>query len=193
MLIIPERPIIILLQAFVVQGGIWQMAGDNKSEISVLVISDKSYPSKMKELVSSISSDYSRICYVSLNKPYSAALDSIGKSGANPKKFFFVDCTGTPPKNEGQVVFVSSPKALTEMSITIGKVMEMGKIEVLIFDSLSTLLVYEEPFTVVKFTHSLISALRAKKAAGVLVCLEGWKSAELVKDISMFADRVVKK
>jgi hypothetical protein len=169
------------------------MAGAMKSEISVFVISDKSYASGMKGIISSLSSDYSRICYVSLNKPYSAVLDAIKKCGADTKKFFFVDCTEShADEKSGQVVNVSSPKALTEMSITIGKVRELGRIEALVFDSLSTLLVYEEPSTVVKFAHSLISMLRAKKAAGVLVCVEGGKSAELVKDISMFADRAVR-
>jgi KaiC/GvpD/RAD55 family RecA-like ATPase len=163
---------------------------DIKGEIAIFVISDKQYASKMKELVSSLSSDYKRICYVSVNKPYSVVLESIKKYGADPKKFFFVDCTEKQEGGEkgGQVVFVSSPKALTEMSITISKVLELGKIEVLVFDSLSTLLMYEEPSTVVKFVHSLISTLRAKKAAGILVCLEGGKNAELTKDISMFAD-----
>jgi hypothetical protein len=89
------------------------------------------------------------------------------------------------------VVNVSSPKALTEMSITIGKVLELGKIEALIFDSLSTLLVYTDPSTVVKFTHSLISLLRSKNVSGLLMCVEGGASSNMVKDISMFADKVV--
>ena len=159
-------------------------------DISVFLVSDRNYASKMKELACSISSDYSRICYVSLNKPCGAVSDNLKKWGANPGKFFIIDCTGKQAK-EGQVVFVSSPKALTEMSITTGKVIDLGKIEALIFDSLSTLLAYEEPSTVVKFTHSLISVFRAKKIIGVLVCLEGGKNTELVKDISMFVDRVV--
>ena len=159
--------------------------------ISIFLVSDRNYASKMKELACSISSDYSRICYVSLNKPCGTVSDNLKKWGANPGKFFIIDCTGKQEKVGGQVVFVSSPKALTEMSITTGKVIDLGKIEALIFDSLSTLLAYEEPFTVVKFMHSLISVFRAKKVIGVLVCLEGGKNTELVKDISMFADRVV--
>jgi len=163
------------------------------SGIILLVISNKDYSSRMKDIVSSASSSYSRICYVSLNKPYSVISESLKKQGIDTKKFFFIDCTENhADEKAGQVVNVSSPKALTEMSITIGKVLELGKIEAMVFDSLSTLLVYEDPSTVVKFTHSLISSLRGKKVSGVLVCLEGGKNAELVKDISMFADRVVR-
>ncbi len=163
-----------------------------RNEIKLFMISNKDYDSKIRDIVSSASSSYKRICYVSINKPYSVISDSLKKQGIDIKKLFFVDCTGNPCKTEGQVVRVSSPKALTEMSITINKVLELGRIEALIFDSLSTLLIYADPSTVVKFTHSLISSLRGKKASGVLVCVEGGKNAELVKDISMFADRVVK-
>jgi hypothetical protein len=163
-----------------------------KGEIAVFVVPEKEYASRLKSVISSASSSCSRICYVSLNKPYSSAAETVEKSGADPKKFFFIDCTESHAEETGQVVNVSSPKALTEMSITIGKVLDLGKIEALIFDSLSTLLIYTDPSTVVKFTHSLISALRSKKVAGALICLEGGKNAELIKDISMFSDRVVR-
>ena len=163
-----------------------------KEGITIFVITETEYTSQLKGIISSASSSYSRICYVSLNKPCSTVLDTIKKYGVDPKKFFFIDCTeGQVDEKAGQVVNVSSPKALTEMSITIGKVLDLGKIEALIFDSLSTLLVYEEPFTVVKFTHSLISSLRGKKVSGFLMCLEGGKTTDIIKDISMFADRVV--
>jgi hypothetical protein len=168
------------------------IASIKRTEIIILVIPDKTYASRMKELVSSLSSSHNRICYVSLNKPYSATVEMIKKYGADTNKFFFVDCTEKrADEKAGQVVNVSSPKALTEMSITISKVMDLGKIDALIFDSLSTLMVYEEPSIVVKFAHSLISTLRSKKVTGALVCLEGGKNTELVKDISMFADSVI--
>jgi len=162
-----------------------------KNGIILFVISNKDYDSKIRDIVSSASSHYNRVCYVSLNKPYSTVLASLRKYGIDTRKFFFVECTGSSDKNS-QAVSVSSPKALTEMSITISKVLELGRIEALIFDSLSTLLVYEQPSTVVKFTHSLISMLRAKKASGFLTCLESSASSEILKDISMFADSVVK-
>ncbi|MCX6814351.1 MAG: hypothetical protein NTY20_01735 [Candidatus Aenigmarchaeota archaeon] len=161
--------------------------------ITIFLFSEKDYARKMENIMLSTSSAFSRICYVSLNKPYSVISESLKKQGIDTKKFFFIDCTENhADEKAGQVVNVSSPKALTEMSITIGKVLELGKIEAMVFDSLSTLLVYEDPSTVVKFTHSLISSLRGKKVSGVLVCLEGGKGTGLIKDISMFADRVVR-
>ena len=60
-----------------------------------------------------------------------------------------------------------------------------------ILDSLSTLLIYEEPSTVIKFSHSIISAFRSREVKAVLTCLEGDVGSELIKDLSMFVDKVV--
>ncbi|MEM5812541.1 MAG: hypothetical protein QW286_02370 [Candidatus Aenigmatarchaeota archaeon] len=162
-----------------------------KGEIEVLVFSDKDYSKKIIELSSSVSSSFSRICYVTLNKPSSVVSESLKKSGVSTEKFFFVDCTGKPERKEGQAVYVSSPKALTEMSITITKVLELGKVDALIFDSLSTLMIYEEPSVVLKFFHSVLSSLRSRRVSGFFVCLKGGTGSGVLKDISMFADRVV--
>jgi hypothetical protein len=164
---------------------------ETKSGVTIFLVSDKNYASKIKGMASSASSSYSRICYVSLNKPHSVISESLKKQGVEIKKFFFIDCTGKQGQEAGQVVYISSPKALTEMCITIGKVIEMGKIEALIFDSLSTLLVYADSSTVVKFTHSLISILRSKNVSGFLACVKGGPSEGMIKDISMFVDKVV--
>jgi hypothetical protein len=160
--------------------------------ITVISVPEKEYASKINGLVSSAASSYTRICYTSLNKPYSTLSQSFRKSGIDLKKILFIECSGkTGGGKQEQVVYVSSPKALTEISITIGKVIEMGKIEVLIFDSLSTLLVYADPSTVVKFTHSLITILRSKSVSGLLMCAKSSQSESILKDISMFADKMV--
>jgi len=161
-----------------------------KTEIVVFVVSDKDYTLRLKDIISSASSRYNRICFVSLSKPYDIISDSLKAHGIDLRKLFFISA-GNPSKAEGQVVYISSPKALTELSITISKVIEMGEIEALIFDSLSTLLVYEQSSTVLKFAHSLISLLREKKSSGFLLLMKGSAGLEVLKDLSMLADRVI--
>ena len=159
--------------------------------ITLISVPEKEYASKVNEAVSSAASSYTRICYTSLNKPYSTLSQSFKKSGIDLKKILFIECSGNADGGKlEQVVYVSSPRALTEMCITIGKVIDMGKIEILIFDSLSTLLVYTDPSTVLKFTHSLITMLRSKSVSGILVCASS-QSEAIIKDISMFADKMV--
>jgi hypothetical protein len=159
--------------------------------VTLVVVPEKEYASKINEIVSAASSSHSRICYTSLSKPCSTLSQSFSKNGIDTKKILFIECGGSSGGESGQVVHVSSPKALTEISIAISKVIDMGKIEILIFDSLSTLLVYADSSTVVKFAHSIITMLRSKGVDGMLMCAKSSQSEAIVKDITMFTDNVM--
>jgi len=162
--------------------------------IIVFLIPNSKYGKKLNEIVASSSRNSEGLCYVSLNKPYDTLMPMFRSIGVDVKKMVFIDCIkyGFGNADGGmKVVFVSSPKALTEMDIAIKKVLDGEKVSVLVFDSLSTLLVYDEPSTVIKFSHSIISKLRAAGVGGVFLCLSGDVKSELIKDLSMFADRIV--
>ncbi len=164
-----------------------------ENDIVLFLISDKRYPESVKDIAAAAAKTFSKICYVSLNKPFDTLVSIFNKSGVDTDKIVFVDCVSGGFKKTGgaNVVFVSSPKALTEMDIAIKKALDKEKFQGLVFDSLSTLLVYEEPFTVIKFSHSVISKLRNAKAKGVFLTLKGDIKSELVKDLGMFVDKVV--
>jgi archaellum biogenesis ATPase FlaH len=69
--------------------------------------------------------------------------------------------------------------------------LESKKPEVTVFDSLSTLLVYEDPSVVTRFVHSIISVFRSMGSKSVLISLKDDVKTELVKDLGMFVDKVV--
>ena len=160
------------------------------NDILVFVIPNKDYSDSLEEIVKTLSKMYNKICYISLNKPHNSLLKTFEEGGMDTEKFLFIDAVGKG-SNEKNVIYVSSPKALTELSITINKVISGGLIDSSLFDSLSTLLVYEEASTVIKFSHSIISTFRNKGVKAVLTCLEGDVKSELIKDLSMFADKIV--
>lgn len=148
----------------------------------------------MKEIAKIVSKLSERLCYVTLNKPYKTLLKDFKKNRIDSSKFFFVDCVTKKVKEEEakeQVVYVSSPKALTEINIVMKKVMSTGKINSTIFDSLSTLLVYEESHAVVRFAHSIISMFRTLGSKGILISLKEDLHSELINDLNMFVDKVV--
>jgi hypothetical protein len=162
--------------------------GIKENDIMVFVIPNKDYRTALVKIAKALSKLHKKICYISLNKPHKALLKEFEKNGIEHNKFLFIDCVGKGP-SEG-VLYVSSPKALTEMNITINKALARG-IESNLFDSLSTLLIYEQPSTVIKFTHSVISSFRNKGIKAVFTCLKGDAKSELIKDLSMFVDNVV--
>ncbi len=81
------------------------------------------------------------VCFITLNKTYDSLSESFAKNKVATKNFTFIDAITntfkkTTPK-KGNCYFVSSPAALTEMSILLTKVLS-EKFDVVIFDSLTT-------------------------------------------------------
>jgi hypothetical protein len=173
----------------------YSLKGKIKSSgILLFLIPSGKYADKLKDIMKACSDMFNRICFVSLNKPYMTLEAEFRKSGIETKKIFFLDCISPESGSAGddsKVILVSSPKALTELSIAINKVVEKEKIEILVFDSFSTLTAYEDIFTVVKFAHSAILKLRSAGVKGIFPCPREDMESELAKDLSMFVDKIV--
>ena len=86
---------------------------------------------------------------------------------------------------------MSSPSALTELSLSISNILEREKFDYMIFDSLSTLLVYESETVITKFVHFLIAKVRVIGCNAIFTCLKQDVNSILIRDINMFADRVL--
>jgi len=166
-----------------------------KNDVVLFLLPNNLYSEKMKNVTKITSMLNKGVCYVTLNKPYKTLLKDFEKNEIDSSRFFFIDCVTKKVKEEKaseQVVYVSSPKALTEINIVMKKVLSAGKIESTIFDSLSTLLVYEGSHAVVRFAHSIISMFRTLGSKGILISLGEDLQSELVKDLNMFVDEVLK-
>jgi len=165
-----------------------------ENDVILILVPNRLYSEKIMDITKTVSLLSERICYVTLNRPCKTLLKDFEENKIDSGKFFFVDCVTKKVKEEEegeQVVYVSSPKALTEMSIVMKKLLEAGEIETTIFDSLSTLLVYEDPHVIVKFAHSIISMFRTLGSKGILISLKDDMKSEVVKDLNMFVDEVV--
>lgn len=137
--------------------------------------------------------DYRSIFYLSLNKTYDALIKSLENNKIDTSKFFFIDAVTKPMKSikePDNCIFVSSISAIGELSISITKVLENGKFESFIFDSLSTMLIYHDAATITKFIHNLITKLNELNCTAVFTCLEGDSNSPLIKDLGMLVDEV---
>jgi archaellum biogenesis ATPase FlaH len=161
-----------------------------KNDIIVFTIPNKNYTDNTLKIVSALSSIHKKICYVSLNRPYNTIIKNFQDIKIDVKKFLFIDCVTQKREEHPSVVCVSSPRALTELNIAISKVLST-KVDSTVFDSLSTLLIYEQSSTVIKFAHSVITMFRNAGSKGIFTCLKEDINSELIKDLSMFADKIV--
>lgn len=162
------------------------------NNILLFCIKSGLYRVKMKELMGVLPTLFKKLCYVTVNDPYKTLVDSIAPDVNS--EIFWIDCVTSEvktPKPEKNVVFVSSPHALTEISIAVKKVLEKGGMEFFIFDSISAMLVYEKPPNVLKFVHGLVLAFREADLNASFVILGEDVSEEVMKDLAMFVDKVV--
>lgn len=69
--------------------------------------------------------------------------------------------------------------------------MKTGKFDALLFDSLSTLLIYNKKDAVSKFIQSMINKLRTNNMTVVFTALKGDTEKGLLKEVGLFVDEVV--
>ena len=137
--------------------------------------------------------------YVTVAKPYSTVLNIIAKNHIKTDKLFFIDCvTQAAAAGEltraGNVVF-SQPQALTNISIVLTNGIEkLPKDEgrVVVLDTLSTLMLYNEAQIVTRFVHSLTGKIRAWGIKSVILTLEEETDKKIIAQISQFCDKVIK-
>lgn len=175
------------------------MGIDIKSEIGfnmsiTVVIPNALYISSINSIAKQLSENYNKVCYVSLNKLYQPLVRALAGNQADINKFFFIDgITKTAMTDVGDIpncFFVSGPDKITEIGIAIQKVVSVAQCQVLLFDSLSTLLVYHDVQIIKQFVHSIVGQVTALNCIVVFTCLEGTTENDLLKDISMFVDNI---
>ena len=161
-----------------------------ENQIMVVVVGNKAYANQLKSITLHLSQTFKKVCYVNLNKPAGTLLKEFEKYKIDVKKLYFVDATRYTDKYE-RVLHISSPKALTELTLAIDNTISLAKIDFVIFDSLSTLLIYHDPATVVRFTHNLMSLLRRSDTKTIFISLKEDMKTDFMMDLIMFADKIV--
>lgn len=161
---------------------------------NLLILSNEKYVEDIYEVAKQLANRYERICYVNLNKPYDVLIKDLTVKKIDVKKFYFIDTTTKALKQDVKdienVKYVSSPNALTELSLCISDVYKKQNSDCILFDSLSTLLVYQQVSIVTRFAQSIITKM-ASNTTRIFTVLEGDTESVLVKNLGMFVDKVI--
>jgi len=162
-----------------------------KEFVVLATVKAKDYQKTNLEIVRNLTEDMNIPgVYVTLNKPYSAMKDILKKAGIDTRLIIFIDAvTKAEQKKKNDCLFIGSPENLSDISIAMDQaVRALPKNKFLFFDSLNTLLVYNEVQTVVKFIHFLASKMRVWKVKGIIISLEKKANKELIDELSQFCD-----
>ncbi|MCK5107694.1 MAG: hypothetical protein KAQ83_03125 [Nanoarchaeota archaeon] len=165
------------------------------SSIIVVIIPNEKYNQYITEIAKEVSKAYDATCYVSLNKLYSALLRNMKSSKVNDKKFFFIDgitkSVQPTPDEFDNCVYVTSSAALTELSLGLSSALSTNHFNCLLFDSLSTLLIYNKSDVVTQFVHDQMGKVMNANCVAIFTCLEGDTKSDLIKNLGMFVDQII--
>ena len=165
-----------------------------KSKIIVDVIPNEVYNEKLIEVVKQLSYTYQNICYITINTVYKVLRDNLLKEGIDLKKFFFIDgitnMSRQEPENVENCIFVDAPNSLTEISHHVTRLLNLHKFDCFLFDSLSTLLIYDTSPAATQFAHFVIENFRQYKCTAIFTALESDIESQLINDIGLFADEI---
>lgn len=163
------------------------------NNIILIVTSKDRYGLSMSEIQSQIGSSFSKIGYITINKPFNSVMQDIEKNGLDKSRFIFADAitatVQTPPVVDN-CMFITSPNALTDLGLAFTSLYSDHGCEVIIFDTISTLIVYQDIGSVTKFVHNLVTKSRVIGKKLVLIALKE-DSESLIKDLNMFVDKIL--
>mgnify|MGYP001605979500 CR=1 FL=1 len=168
-----------------------------KGEIVLVTTSSTKYAATNIEILKYYLNDLNSYgIYVTVNTPSAILLKSLVQKGVNTENLFVIDAI-TPGSSEmqrsGNVVFVGSPSALTDISISADSAVKSiaKKDKFLFLDSISTLVLYNESESVTKFAHFLINKMKEWGISGAIISLEKETDEKMLSQLSQFCDKVI--
>jgi len=138
------------------------------------------------------------VIVITTNQPYLILRKLYGREGVDISNVHFVDAItkyaiGKVPADATNALFVNSPEDLTDMGIAITQTLkEMeGQNVFVVFDSVSTMLIYLSSVNISKFIHFVSSRLKILDVSGIFLAVEKGLDPLLLTQLTTFVDEVV--
>jgi hypothetical protein len=135
---------------------------------------------------------------ITTNFPYNILKKLYGEGGIDLNGVCFVDAVtqtsiGSANNIPGVVRYVNNPANLTGMGIAVTEMLKEHKDEkiCILFDSISTMLVYLPSADISKFIHFVTNKLRLMDISGVFLAAEKGIDPMLMNQLITFVDKVV--
>ncbi|MEN6610049.1 MAG: hypothetical protein ABFC24_04340 [Methanoregulaceae archaeon] len=161
-----------------------------------------SQPGKMRErnmeIIRIISGLGFHTLVVTTNFPYSVLKKLYEQNGIALSKVTFIDAVtrnsiGSVENIPGEVRYVNSPANLTDMGIAVTSALKdlSGKKVCILYDSISTMLIYLSSQNISKFIHFVTTKLRLLDLSGIFLAAEKGIDPQLQSQLATFVDTVI--
>lgn len=135
---------------------------------------------------------------ITTNFPYSILNKLYAQCGIPPESVSFIDAVtrnsiGNAENKPGIVRYINNPANLTDMGIAVTEVLRehSGRKVCIMFDSVSTMLIYLSSANISKFIHFVTNKLRLMDVSGIFLAVEKGLDPMLMSQLTTFVDRVV--
>jgi hypothetical protein len=150
------------------------------------------------ELIKEISALGYKTIVITTNFPYSVLTKLYSDNGIDPKKVSFIDTVtrnsiGSIENIPRFVRYVNNPANLTDLGIAVTEVLKENEGEkvCLMFDSVSTMLIYLSSPNISKFIHFITNKLRLMDISGIFLATEKGLDPVFVSQLTTFVDQVI--
>lgn len=173
--------------------------GVSENKFVMVLLNEQQYNQKLGDLIKNIEKNHAKICYVSLSKPYATIIEYLKENNLDVDKFFFIDVLSShyqKQKPAENCIFIEGPDKLISIQTAISKAIATKNCSAIIFDTVSSLLMYEQIHDIIRFTHQLTIEKKQQDVNKIYIVLkENANLASyyetLIKDIDMFTDKTI--
>lgn len=138
--------------------------------------------------------------YVTLNRSYENISSLMKSKGINLSNLFFIDgvtmqnIASNKLKTDERVIYIESIKSLTDMTIAVTQIVPRidSKKKFLFLDSLSTLLLFNSPELIGRFSHALTIKMRAMGVSGAIVSIPEETDSNFRQMLGALCDKIIK-
>lgn len=130
--------------------------------------------------------------YVTLSKPHCDIIKKLEEQDINAKKLLFIDNYESGKCGARNCIFLGRNNSLTAISLAITEASKDESMKFIFFDSINTMLIYNELETVERFVHYLINKVKNLEILLVMTLIEEEKTKKLIPLLSQFCDKVIR-
>jgi len=170
----------------------------DKKQIFLILATPSNIRQRNIELIKELAALEYHTIIVTLNFPYNILSKLYAENGIDVKNVSFVDAVtrnsiGNAENIPGVVRFINNPANLTDLGIAVTEVLKenSGKKVCVLYDSVSTMLIYLSSQNISKFIHFVTNKLRLMDLSGVFLAVEKGLDPMLISQLTTFVDTVI--
>jgi len=173
---------------------------NTQNKLALVLLQNKRKTEGFYEMIRSANQKCKNICYVCLSAPHTDLINNLRAENIDCENFIFVDTiSGNSQKDikpGTRCIFTSRPDDLEGIKRAVKHAVTKDGCTLTIFDAISTLLIYQAPDSIVRFTHDLITDDKENVIKKMFIMLKSEgiykeESTRLVNDLNLFADKIV--